>query len=92
MKLKLGQSRLKEEDFRAVSANFTTMKKLAVDAYKRVGLDLEADSKLYLITTRSYAPADANALGGKIHLISKTALNRCNVWPAQVKDLGKPYN
>jgi hypothetical protein len=90
--LKLGQSRLQEEDFRTVSTNFTTMKKLAVDAYNRVGLNLEADSKLYLITTRSYVPADANALGDKIHLISKTTLNRYNVWPAQVKDLGKPYN
>lgn len=90
--LKLGQSRLKKEDFRTVSSNFTTKKKLAVDAYNRVGLNLEADSKLYLITTRSYVPEDANALGDKIHLISKTTLNRYNVWPAQVKDLGKPYN
>jgi hypothetical protein len=74
---------------------------LARAAYRRVGLSLE-NGKHYLITTRNYNPADGEKFerGGldeksgenTFVLIGNKTLKECNVWPAQAKNLGKPFN
>lgn len=98
IQLKLGTGTLAEKDFDAIAKNFKSKLSLATAAYERVGLSLSS-VRHYLITTRSYKPADGRRFEGggndgdglKIVLVGNETLHECDVWPDQAKDLGKPF-
>ena len=76
-------------DFKDVADRFSTMRKEAEPCYKKLNLDLN-NSRNYLITTRSFNTSDCLVLGG-IVLIDNKVLRQYDVWPEQVKGLGKPF-